>query len=247
MRRRIGAAAAALAVALAVPAAAQAIVIVGTLDQQQTIQTDSKYWLDAYYLAQTFTAGTTGTLNTVTLNLGLPPNVPAVGDFSVEIHATSSGLPTGSALATQVMTIGGGGLYVVVFTTPTSVIAGTQYAAVLVPAAGTLLDWLGNCQTDAYAGGQALVYDVTNDPNWRTVPFWGSANDTGAACQLDFAFATYVTAAQVTPPPNATPPPTATAQAPAGDSRGSALPLLLVTLTIAASALTVRRLATAQR
>jgi hypothetical protein len=235
---------AAMAVALAVPAAAQAIVIVGTLDQQQTSTANSKWFPDSDVLAQTFTAGATGTLNTVTFNLGTLPNVAvpaAAGDFAVQIWPTSSNAPTGgSPLASEAVTYGGGGLYAITFTTPASVASGTLYAIELVPQTGTILDWLGQCQTDNYASGQALVFDTANDPQWRSVIYWGNVNDADA-CQLDFAFATYVTA------PNTTPPPTATSQAPAGENRGSALPLLLVTLAIAASALTVKRLATTGR
>ena len=67
--------------------------ILGTLDQQQTNAPDGGYLGSNYYQAQTFTAGITGTLDTVTVQIG--SNTPdvvapaAAGDFTVAIWATS--------------------------------------------------------------------------------------------------------------------------------------------------------------
>jgi hypothetical protein len=79
------------------------------------------------------------------------------------------------------------------------------------PARG--IGWLGQCGTDSYAGGQALVYDVLNLPAWRTISAWALLADS-SDCILDYAFGTYVSPALTSPTPSPTLPPTATS----GDS-----------------------------
>jgi hypothetical protein len=247
--RRIGVVLAAAAAMLALTTgSALALVIPGTLDQQQT-DTSSGYYMNMnQYRAQTFTAGMTGALDAVTIGTGT--NEPslvapaAAGDYSVEIWATTGGVPSGaSALAAQTVTGNPGGVVVVVFSSPPSVVAGTQYAIRLVVAAGGEINWLGNCQADSYAGGQALVYALDGAQTWQTVPAW--ANDVDAsACMLDFAFQTYVTAAQATPQPSVavTPPPTATGASTAPDNQ-SGVPFLIVLAGLASAAafVTIRR------
>jgi hypothetical protein len=224
--KRFGAVFIALAAALAVTAgSALAAPIPGTLDQQQT-DASVGFWMNMnVYRAQTFTAGATGTLSAVTIQTQVTqPNVAApaaqlnvaapaaAGDYLIEIWATSGGVPSGaSALASETVVGDTGGLVVVAFSSPPSVVAGTQYAIRLVVEAGGEINWLGDCQSNPYAGGQALVFDVTGAATWQTVADWATANDS-LDCALDFAFATYVTAAQATPQPTAsvTPPPTST-------------------------------------
>jgi hypothetical protein len=247
--RRIGMVLAALTAMLALTTgSALALVIPGTLDQQQTDTTSGLYLGSNFYRAQTFTAGATGTLDAVTIHTGsqAPSLVApaAAGDYSVEIWATSAGVPSGaSALAAETVAGDPGGAVVVIFTSPASVVSGTQYAIRLVPDAGGAISWLGNCETDNYAGGQALIYDVLNYPTWRTVPAWAADADS-SACLLDFAFATYVTAPQATAQPTAavTPPPTATKTGATPDNQSGA-PVLLVFAGLASAAafVTIRR------
>ncbi len=254
--KRIGALLAVLVASLAFAGGAAAVVIPGTLDQHQNSGPDSAYWNQNYSVAQTFTAGLTGSLDAVTFNLGTaqPEVVPAaVGDLSVQILATSGGVPSGSPLATENITGAvSGGLYLVTFTSPASVASGTQYALVLTPGTSSLLDWLGVCGSDAYAGGSALVFDSANHPSWMTVPAWASAEESNA-CTQDFEFATYVTEA-ATPSPTATAPatatalstvtapPTATAPVPADTSRGEPMLLILASgLALAGALLALKR------
>jgi hypothetical protein len=228
---------------------ALAVPIPGTLDQQQT-DTSAGYWMNMnQYRAQTFTAGMTGTLNGVSIQTQVGDTaavaVPAAaGDYSVEIWATSGGVPSGaSALASNTVVGDTGGLVIVAFSSPPSVVAGTQYAIRLVVDAGGEINWLGVCQSNLYAGGQALVYDVSGAATWQTIADWATAND-AKACALDFAFATYVTAAQATPQPTApvTPPPTATT-ADTAPENGSSAPVLLLFAGLASAAafVTIRR------
>lgn len=242
--RRIGTILATLAVALAVPASTLAA---GTLDQEQANHSSSGGWYDGsplWQIAQTFTAGATGTIDSVSIYAGVEvvggaQVGPAVaGDLSVEIWATSGNVPVSPALAQRTVTPAWpAGWFDVSFASPASVVSGTQYAIVLVTDAGaTRMQWPGNCAADAYAGGEAL---------WRHGgSTWALVHDSGNAtvCQYDFAFRTYVT-------PNATQPPTTTSTDRSGGNRGDALPLLAAILAaVAAAALvTVRRLEIVRR
>jgi hypothetical protein len=242
--RRFGVLFVALAAMLALTTGS--VLATGTLDQAQTSTIATKEWGSGFPLAQTFTAGATGVLDTVSVNMFIPAvlNVQpaAAGDFTVEIWATTSGLPSGaSALATSTALTGGGWVDAA-FTSPTSVVSGTMYAIKLVHPTG-VIDWTGDCQTDNYVPGQALVFDVS----WQTVPAWGIANDTGAACMLDFAFRTFVTpnatpAPSSTPAPTATPPPTATSTSATPENHSGAPVLLLFAgMATAAAFVAIRR------
>jgi hypothetical protein len=252
--RRFGASFAALVAILALTAgSALATAIPGTLDQQQTNAPDGGYLGSNYHQAQTFTAGITGMLDAVTVQIGT--NTPGVvvpaaaGDFTVAIWATSGGVPSGaSALATKTITGNATGSVAVVLSSPISVVAGTKYAIVLVADPARGISWLGKCGTDSYSGGQALIFDVLNFPAWRTVPAWALLADS-SNCVLDYAFATYVSPSLVSLPPSLAPtlPPTATS----GDSpRNSSDPtVLLVIAGLAAAAVlvTLRRSGFARR
>jgi hypothetical protein len=217
----------------------------GTLDQHQDDASgESANWGEYFRLAQTFTAGMTGTLNTASVNVANEPIGPTVaqpaaaGDVSVEIWATSGGLPSGSApLAAVTLPAGQSGWVDILFSAPASVAAGTQYAIVLDPDAGPIaLEWFGNCGSDSYSGGQALAYDGTQpSPAWVPVRDW-----LGSHCEYDFAFRTYGTV-------NATPPPSSTAPGLAGDGPDAVLPLLFATLAMAAALVAVRRVVIARR
>lgn len=213
--RRFVASFAALAAILALTAgSALAVPIPGTLDQQQTNAPDGGYQSSNYYQAQTFTAGITGTLDAVTVQIGFnTPEVvaPAVaGDFTVAIWATSGGVPSGaSALTSETITGNAVGTVAVVFSSPISIAAGTQYAIVLVADPARGISWLGQCGTDSYADGQALIYDVLNFPAWRTIPAWALLADSDD-CILDYAFGTYVSPALTSPTPTPSPTPSPT-------------------------------------
>jgi Bacterial Ig-like domain (group 3) len=143
-----------------------------------------------YEEAQAFTAGLTGYLDTVVMELD---NAVSDGRFTVQIMPTSAGTgaPTGSALASR--TIDGcripGGQFEVPFGPAASITAGSRYALVLavVPGSGSpnnpsepSVAWgSGN----AYATGQAF----TASPPSGT-PTWAPA------AVDDLAFATYVSA-----------------------------------------------------
>jgi hypothetical protein len=247
--KKLGVLAAVVAV-LALPASTFALVIPGTLDQHQDSGPDGQAWSPNYMLAQTFTAGLTGSLDAATVTLAAVEQIntaglvqpQAIGDLEVAIYATSGGLPTGVSLAHEDFTgVTGATTLVAEFSTPTQVTAGTQYALVLQPGASNWVNWLGVCDSNPYAGGQALVFDVNNNPSWLTLPDWAVAADS-SACINDFEFSTYVTVPQATAQPTVavTPPPTGTGMVP--ESRTDSAPLLVAAgLALAAAFVTIRR------
>lgn len=172
-------------------------------------------------LGQTFTAGVTGQLTEVELYLNLQDgSIPP--SLDVHVVSTASGIPQSEAvLATTTVSTSGGSWasmgtaawIPVVFASPPTVTAGTQYAIILSradPAGSTWLVWEMDSDTGApaytnYPGGDALA--STKGPADLT-DTWASMftilNDGGSG-NADFAFRTYVAAAAPTPTPTVAP------------------------------------------
>jgi len=167
-------------------------------DQQQ--QTWGGYGGEVFsssqWNAQTFTAGTSGPLTRVDVNLycyfcgGAPPAI------TVSIRATSGGVPTGGDLATTSTTItnwptGQKMFFTANFSAPTTVSAGTQYAIVIRASAAFTAGQLAfsmsalspSVGNDLYPRGQ-LLYSTTSGSAW-TVAYATSGT-------ADALFITYV-------------------------------------------------------
>jgi len=158
-----------------------------TLDQSQTAS-------DGYAAiqffgdeGQTFTAGITGNLSQVDLELS---RTGSPGDLIVQIQTVSGGVPSGTILAST--TVAEASVIEsdvsfdwisVPLSAPVGVTAGTQYAIVLTaPAAPPCCDgykWAALFQ-DVYPGG-TLVQRSGRGAAWESIP------------SVDFAFKTYVT------------------------------------------------------
>jgi hypothetical protein len=160
------------------------------VDQSQTAVNDEQPIpgnpsFPAYRVAQTFTAGVTGTLDQVDMLLRRQFNP---GDLNVEIRSVASGVPTNTVLATATVSessvpSGGPSVWVSVpFNAPAPSTAGTQYAIIVYAPSGfcggDCWMWSG-AVADPYAGGAALF--AVDGVNW-----------VGNEAQLDFAFKTYV-------------------------------------------------------
>lgn len=144
---------------------------IGTLDQSQTTLEGSLF---SHWLGQTFTAGRSGALDTVSLY----PTTDISG-LTIEIRTASGGLPTATTLASQVIPASATNTWVdIAFTSPATVTAGTTYAIVLNanPDGATVLQGFGH-----YAAGDAVW--SFDDVTW-TVP----------TATADLVFRTYVTA-----------------------------------------------------
>ena len=162
------------------------------LDQQNTDLLAAGFAFTTTWHAQTFTAGITGSVSRVDLNLfSLNCGAVTMPDLTVSIRNAASNLPTGADLGTATIPgfcNGGGGFFTATFATPVAVTAGTQYAIVwrstLTGAAvspnpryvSTVSD------TDPYAGGRRAT-STTSGASW-----------TGAAGinNNDFGFKVYV-------------------------------------------------------
>ena len=174
----------------------------GTLDQHQT--STSGYtilWIPGVQLAQTFTSGVSGKLDSIDLN-GTGNGHP----ITIEIERVASGHPNGTVLDKQSLSLSDGTWNHIALKSAVSVAKGGKYAIVI--SQFTNVGWNGAC-SNAYSGGGALVLDTGT---WYTVPGWATHSGAPLAsyCALDYAFRTYVTKAAVATP---TPPATAAATA----------------------------------
>ena len=152
-------------------------------------------------LAQTFTAGRSGSLTDVELYMN------GTGTITAKIYATTAGLPTGPAKASASVTLTNATGWVDFhYSSAPAVTNGTMYAVAFNT--GALAAVWGS--TDTYANGQGLMNNLGWVPNPNSIAI------------KDFAFRTYVKA------PGTTPAPTTTE---AVSSSGSALPGLLLPLS----------------
>jgi hypothetical protein len=211
MKRRIPVLAAAVACLLALTSGGA--LATGTLDQHQT--NTSGYtidWIPGVQLAQTFTAWISGRLDSVDLH-----GTGNGHSVTIEIEP-ATGQPTGTVLDKQTVNLNPTGWTHIVLKSVVNVAAGSHYAIVI--SQFTDVGWNGDC-SNAYSGGQALVFDTST---WYSVPGWATANSAPLVsyCAQDYAFRTYVTkkpAATPTPVPT----PAATTSATAATATPSAL------------------------
>jgi len=168
------------------------------IDAQNTsITSNGELFSYTQWNAQTFTAGKSGALSRVDVNLfcyfcGTAP--PAI---IVSVRATSGGVPTGSDLATATTAIsnwsvGAQAWFTANFATPANLSAGTQYALVVRPAAsyvnGTLAfsnSAVSSAQGNDVYGGGKLLFSTNSGSAW-TVQMYGT---TGTS---DAGFKTYI-------------------------------------------------------
>ena len=165
-----------------VPVAALAA---GTLDQQQAEGSGLLIIDSGQSLAQTFTAGITGSMDQVDLKL---KSVGLDAPLVVELRTVDgSGTPTASVLASasvapsQIPVSPDTGWVSVTLTPTVQVTAGTKYAVVAY--SSVFYNWAA-ASGDAYTAGSAF-YDLQSPP----VSF--------TAFDADFAFRTYVTPSEL--------------------------------------------------
>lgn len=166
----------------------------GTLDQSNTTPTNSGVELcSTYLLGQTFTAGSTGSLDQVDLDLS-EEGSQVLGNLTVQITTTSGGQPTSAVLATATVAQAAvsnwpvSSWVQVPLSPPAPSVAGTTYAIVLSAPGATCPNandinntYLWAVSGDTYPSGAATVRDPAG--NW-------SPNS-----NHDVLFKTYVTPA----------------------------------------------------
>lgn len=163
---------------------------VGDLDQSVTGTSPGGTGIQSSQsVGQIFTAGRTGLLDRVTLELR---KTGTTGALTVSVFAVASNFPSGTALATQQVAateVGASwGVVIVDFATPATVTAGTEYAilveapttsytySMMGPPMGGFYDWAS--ENDPLATGFSI---------FRVSGSWSSSAG-------DMRFATYVTA-----------------------------------------------------
>lgn len=162
-----------------------------TLDQQQVAEGFNSAWLgDTQTVAQPFTAGMSGLLTSVSVDVNRYNETQT--DLKVGVYATTSGVPTGSALASTSLTAmqiaalpynRAAGSLQVEFATPVDVSEGTTYAIVVTSANGyPAFHWL-----TSKTGTSSRYGNVNPSGTYSESDRWSTYNP--------LAFATYLRAA----------------------------------------------------
>jgi len=152
------------------------------------------------WCGQTFTAGKSGALSRIDLNMGCFGDgcAAALPTVVVSVRATSGGLPTGSDLASATfrLTSGTQTWYSANFAAPTTVATGTKYAIVIRPSqtvanysALVLSDSASSASVgnDVYGGG-AVVFSTNSGSSWTVE----GQEPGGPIPSVDAAFKTYI-------------------------------------------------------
>jgi uncharacterized repeat protein (TIGR01451 family) len=165
--------------------------------QNTSITGNGELFTNTQWNAQTFTAGKSGPLSRVDLNLfcyfcgSLPPSI------TVSIRATTGGMPTGGDLATAstVITnwsVGAQAWFTANFATPATVSSGTQYALVIRSSASYVNGTLAFSNSaissasgnDVYGGGK-LLFSTNSGSAWSVQTYSNGVTS-------DAGFKTYV-------------------------------------------------------
>jgi hypothetical protein len=161
--------------------------LAGTLDQQQTDSGGVGLAIgnDVQSVAQTFTAGISGKLDRVDLNLS---KSGSPGALTVEIRTLSGSDPGTTVLASASVpasAVGGSPANIpVTFGVPTTVAAGTQYAIVALNSTTGVPDvygWQSSVAPNPYTAGAGFTAVAPASTSWTLL------------AAADLAFATYVT------------------------------------------------------
>ena len=174
-----------IALLLALPSA---VLAAETLDQSQESTAGGPTPIpDQSCLSQTFTAGLSGKLSSVSLFLG---DFSSSLDLGVQLRDTVGGGPGSNTLASAVVdndSVGATGEWVnIPFASPPDIVAGTEYAIVTSAAMADdgLWGWSRSAVVDPYAAGEAYFHPCTSP---------------GSPTPFDLAFRTYVTETEPQP------------------------------------------------
>src|SRR5207249_4220224 len=142
---------------------------------------------------QTFTAGITGPLTRVDLNLFCVNCTGSFPNLTLSLRATSGNLPVGTDIASATipgLNSAAGRLFPVTFTSPPMVTAGTVYALVIRPVADPSVGIYALTQsaTNVYASGQA-VWSGNGGGAWTAPLTGGQTTDAGFKTYVRTGFA----------------------------------------------------------
>jgi hypothetical protein len=154
------------------------------LDQQNTALSTSAFGLTStVWGGQTFTAGVTGQLARVDLNLFCFNCTGTFPNLTLSLRATSGNLPAGADIASA--TIPGlnsvtGRFFTAIFSPPPTVTAGTVYALVIRPVASASagIYALTRSASNVYGGGRG-VWSANGGGTWTAPLTAGQTTDVG--------------------------------------------------------------------
>jgi hypothetical protein len=167
------------------------------IDQQNTTVTNSGFgFTSTSWAGQTFTAGVTGQLTQVDVDLFCSGCTGTTPNLTLSIRATSGGLPTGADMASATIpgfSSGSGGYFSASFGSPPTLTAGTQYAivirAVSNPSAG-IYAYVCSCtspNSNPYANG-SRVTSANSGSTW-TADVTSGGRDLGFKVYMSTGFA----------------------------------------------------------
>jgi hypothetical protein len=152
----------------------------------------------AKFVGQTYTAGLTGTLAGVEVDVfvNVCSQQPCIYPLDIQIQSVAGGLPTGTILGETTFSSGQSLLgSLITFATSIPQVAGTQYAIVTdYPTAPQPFgggNWNGNGGGNLYAGGEAVSEASSGSP-------WSSSGCDGC----DLFFETFVNTSVAIPEPS---------------------------------------------
>ena len=165
-----------------------------SVDQRNTTLSTSAFGITATkWGGQTFTAGLTGRLTRVDLNLFCVNCTGSFPNLTLSLRATSGNLPVGTDIASATipgLNSAAGRLFPVTFNSPPMVTAGTVYALVIRPVADPSVGIYALTQsaTSVYASGQA-VWSGNGGGAWTAPLTGGQTTDAGFKTYVRTGFA----------------------------------------------------------
>ncbi len=148
-----------------------------------TLSTSGNGITAASWSGQTFTAGLSGTVPTVTFNAFCSSCTGTAPTYTVSIRATVAGLPTGPDLAAATVvgnTSGAASNFAAIFSSPAAITAGTVYAIAIrastIPSAGIAA--ITRSAASVYAGGTRVTSGDTG-VTWTAPLTSGATTDIG--------------------------------------------------------------------
>ena len=142
---------------------------------------------------QTFTAGLTGLLTQVDINLFCSGCTGTIPNLTLSLRATSGNLPTGADIVSGTVpgfNSGASGYHTVTFGSPPTVTAGTVYALVIHPVANPSagIYALTRSATNVYAGGRRVA-SSDSGVTWTAPLTGGQTTDAGFRTYVQTGFA----------------------------------------------------------
>jgi hypothetical protein len=163
------------------------------IDQQNTTLSNSGVGITTTtWGGQTFTAGITGQLTRVDINLFCSTCTGTFPNLTLSLRATSANLPTGADIASATVAgnnSGSSSFFTATFSSPPTLTAGTVYAIIIRPTANPSAGVyaITRSATNVYAGGQR-VSSADSGGTWTAPLTSGQTTDAGFKTYIKTGF-----------------------------------------------------------